>query len=96
MTTAEIPVSELRKQAASVRPGRVAATVILWLFVALGWILGTAWRLTVFLALLAWHRGLVLGALSVRYGYWKGLGLTEDEILERVKVKAEPAPPPAR
>lgn len=86
MTTAEIPVSELRERARDVRPGRTLATVILWLIVALGWVAGTAWRTAVFLALLAWHRGLVMGALSLRYGYWKGLGLTEDEILERVKV----------
>lgn len=85
MTTAEIPVAELRERASKVRPGRTLATVILWLIAALGWLAGFAWRSLVLLALITWHRGLVTGALSLRWGYWKGLGLAEDEILERVK-----------
>ena len=86
MTTAEIPVAELRKQAATIRPGRVAATAILWVLVAFGWVLGAAWRTAVFLALLAWHRGLVLGALSVRYGVLRGYGMTDEQIEARAKT----------
>ena len=94
MTTAEIPVAELRQRASQIRPGRTLGTAILWVLVAFGWVLGASWRTVVFLALVAWHRGLVFGALSVRYGVLRGYGLTDEQI--EARAKAEPAQPPSR
>ena len=98
MTTAETSVAGLRERAAQVSPGQVLVTcgqflvaAIAWVLAAIGWVTGATWRLLVFLALLSWHKVLVFGARSVRYGYWKGLGLTEKQIMERVKVPGEKA-----
>lgn len=79
MTTAQIPAAELNGQsrAPAVRPGRALATAIAWVFVAIGWFLGALWR------------GIVFCAISARYGYWRGLGLTDAEIEAKVT-----APPP--
>ena len=83
MTTAPIPVDQFAEQArtTTARPGRALATVIAWVFVALGWLAGGAWR------------GVVFCAVSARYGYWRGLGLTENDIIAKA---APPPPPPAR
>jgi hypothetical protein len=90
MTTARIPAVQLREQAAQVRPGRVAGTLIGAFFFALGFVAGWSWRTAVFLALYAWYNGLVYCAIAVRYGYWRGLGLTDEQVA--VKVGKVPAP----
>ena len=59
---------------------RIARMMIGWPAVAIGWAAGL----------------LVFGLISVRYGYWRGLGLTDEEIggrvlaREQARVKAPP------
>jgi hypothetical protein len=89
--TARLPVSELGSQARTApSPGRVIATMFAGLFFALGFLLGGAWR------------GLAFCAVSARYGYWKGLGWTDEKIAAVIAARdaaRQPAPPqpaPAR
>ena len=79
MTTANIPVAELGEQArtAQARPGYVLATIIGAVFFAIGWAFGGLWR------------GAVFCALAARYGYWKGLGLTDESIAARTAPPAQ-------
>lgn len=60
-------VAELRAQAAQVRFTPVLVTCLVWPFAALctliGWTAGSFWY------------GLVFGALTVRYGFYKGAHL---------------------
>ena len=84
----KLPVEELLEQSRTTktRPGRALATGIAWVFVALGAIIGGIWR------------GLAFCAVSARYGYWRGRGLTEKEIVAKIAAKiaaktAAQAPP---
>jgi hypothetical protein len=79
-----LPVDQLSAQARRAQPGRVTATVILWLFVAIGWGIGGI------------GRAVVMCAVSVRYGILRGWGLTDAEIEARAARKAARQPPPAR
>jgi hypothetical protein len=88
MTTADLPVAGLRKRSSEIRPGRTLGTAIAWVLVVIGWITGAFWRGLVFLALVLWHKVLVFGVLSLRYGYWRGLGLTDEQIEATVKARA--------
>lgn len=90
MTTARIPVDELRKLAASdrFRPGYALATVLAWFFAALGWLAGRG------LVLLGWLAGrtwltLAYMAEAVIYGFRNGAGLPP-------KTAPEPGQPPVR
>jgi hypothetical protein len=76
MTTA-LPVEQLSAQARDVHFGRTAATACAGIFVAIGWTFGVIWH------------GLVFCALSARYGFWRGQGLSDGEIAARL------SPPPA-
>jgi hypothetical protein len=80
VVTQAIPVDQLQVRAAEVRPGRVAATAIGAVFVAIGWVLGRLWM------------GAVFCCLAARYGYWRGTGLDDGQIAARM---APPEPPPA-
>lgn len=84
MVTQALPVDALHEQAAQVRPGRVAATVITSVFVAIGWVLGRLWV------------GAVFCCLAGRYGYWRGTGLTDEQIAARMAPPPEAPPPPPR
>jgi uncharacterized membrane protein len=76
-----LPVDELRERArtSSVRPGRALVTAIAWLFVAAGFLAGGSWR------------ALVFTGISVRYGYWLGIGLTDAQITARTAAPEPPA-----
>lgn len=82
MTT--LPVDELGAQARTApAPGRVIATLFAGLFFAIGFLVGGAWR------------GLSFCAVSTRYGYWKGLGWTDERIAAVIAAKNAPPPQPA-
>jgi hypothetical protein len=73
-------VTELGEQArAAPPPPRVLVTVIAAFFYAIGWLAGGIWR------------GLAFCAVSARYGYWQGLGLTDEDIARRLAAR-RPAP----
>lgn len=84
-------VTELSEQArAAPPPPRVLVTLIAGFFYAIGWLVGGTWR------------GLAFCAVSARYGFWQGLGLTDEQIGTRLaarraaKVPTVPQPAPAR
>jgi hypothetical protein len=90
-----LPVEELLEQSRTTkpRPGRVLAAGFAWIFVALGAVIGGTWR------------GLSFCAVSARYGYWRGRGLTDEEIVAKVGAKRaaklaaqapQPGPAPGR
>jgi hypothetical protein len=83
-----LPVGDLGGQArAAPSPGRVIATVIAGLFFALGFALGGTWR------------GVSFCAVSARFGYWKGLGWSDEKIARVVAAKLaarNPEPAPAQ
>jgi hypothetical protein len=86
-----LPVEELGAQARSApSPGRVTATVAAGLFFGIGFVIGGLWR------------GLAFCAVSARYGYWKGLGRSDEEIAAGIAARQAagappgPAPAPAR
>jgi hypothetical protein len=62
VTMTEIPVADLKRQAAQARPGRGIATWIAAVFVAIGWITGRT------------ISGIVFCGLAMRYGYRLGRG----------------------
>lgn len=87
MTTQTLPAEDQIRQ---VRPSEVAAFVLAAFFFTIGFTIGGAWR------------GLVFCAVSLRYGYWKGLGLSDEEIAARQvpppdgsapRSRPRPAPP---
>jgi len=80
MTTAQIPVDQLRQQARHAAPGRSVITAIAFVFVAMGWIAG------------AIVTGVAFAAVSIRYGYWRGRGLTDDDIAARQAARSAPQP----
>jgi hypothetical protein len=68
------------------RPGLVIATAVAGLFFAIGFLAGGLWR------------GIGFCAVSARYGYWKGLGRTDEQIAEviaRRRAAGQPQPAPA-
>jgi hypothetical protein len=79
----DIPVDQLRVQASQARPGRALIMIISAVFVAIGWIAGAA------------VTGVVFAGVAVRYGYWRGRGLSDADIAMRAAARA-PAPQPAR
>ena len=78
--TRELPVDQLRQQAAAARPGRSLAQLIATVFVALGWVAGTA------------VSGVIFCALAVRYGYRIGRG--RDPLTGQAAGAAAAAPGP--
>lgn len=82
-----LPVEDLGGQArAAPSPGRLIVTCFAGLFFALGFLIGGAWR------------GASFCAVSARYGYWRGLGRTDEEIATVIAARAaavQPAPQPA-
>jgi hypothetical protein len=82
VTMTDIPVSELGTQAREAPgPARVLVTLIAGFFYAVGWVIGGAWR------------GAAFCAVSARYGYWQGRGLTDEQIAARLAAKRQPAQP---
>ena len=69
--TQAIPVEELARQAREARPGQGFATAVAVVFVAIGWLAG---RLVT---------GTVFAAVSIRFGYLRGRGFTDEEIAAR-------------
>ena len=78
--TQAIPVDELTRQAREARPGQGLATAIAAVFVAIGWVAG---RLVT---------GMAFAAVSIRFGYLRGRGFTDEEIAARGKPAAAPNP----
>lgn len=74
-----VPVDAIRESAKDVRFGSVLTTVIAFLFFAPGWLAGRAWT------------GIAYCALSVQVGYWRGIGLTEEDVLARLSPPEQPA-----
>jgi hypothetical protein len=86
---AELPVQELKEQARTheVHAARGLATAIAWVFVAIGWLPG------------ALVTGVIFLAVTIRYGYWRGRGLSDEQITARAEARraaAQPQPAPAR
>lgn len=78
-----VPVDAIRGRAQEVRFSSVLTSVIAFLFFAPGWLLGRAWT------------GIVYCALAAQAGYWRGTGLTEEEVVARLTPPAEPSAPAA-
>jgi len=80
--TQSIPVDDLARQARGARPGHGFATAIAAVFVAIGWTAGRA------------VTGIAFAGVCVRYGYWRGRGLTDEEIAARgARPQQLPGPP---
>lgn len=82
MVTQAIPVADLQQQAREASPGHGLATAFVAVFVAIGWLAGKLVTLTLF------------AAVSIRFGYLRGRGLTDEEIAARSSDRSEQ--PPAR
>lgn len=78
-TLTDIPVDELRGQAAQARPGHALATAVSTIFVVIGWLAGAA------------VSGVIFCALAVRYGYRMGRG--RDPLTGRWPGEPGQAPP---
>jgi hypothetical protein len=78
--TQAIPVDNLARQAREARPGQGLATAVAAVFVAIGWLAG---RLVT---------GMAFAAVSIRFGYLRGRGFSDEEIAAR--SAPEPPPPP--
>lgn len=78
--TESIPVEELTRQAREAHPGQGLATFIAAIFVGIGWLAG---RLVT---------GCAFAAVSIRFGYLRGRGFTDEEIAARGKPAAPPNP----
>lgn len=78
--TEKIPVDEIiaARQDRQLRPGRLLLTLVLGVFFVLGWLAGRTWLLA------------ADSVNAVRLGWWRGTGLTDAQIAERLK----PAPAP--
>jgi hypothetical protein len=73
-----VPVDAIRERAQQVRLSQVLTTIIAALCFAPGWLLGRAWT------------GIAYCVLSARVGYWRGTGLTEEQVYARL------SPPPEK
>jgi hypothetical protein len=82
--TQAIPVEELARQAREAHPGQGFAAVVAAVFVALGWLAG---RLVT---------GIAFAGLSIRFGYLRGRGFTDEEIAARSSGRPEQPPPNPR
>ena len=78
--TQAVPVEELARQAREAHPGRGLATAVAAVFVAIGWLAGKA------------ITGMIFAAVSIRFGYLRGRGFTDEEIAAR--SAPQPAAPP--
>lgn len=89
MTTAEIPVAELRERAASrrFRPGYALAAVTGALFAALGWTAGRSLVVLGWTAGRAWLMSAYL-AEAVIFGFRSGAGLPPKDTPEDKKTPA--------
>lgn len=74
-----VPVDAIRERAKDVRFSQVLVTVIAFVFFAPGWLLGRTWT------------GIVYVALSARVGFWRGTGLTEEQVYARLQPPEPPA-----
>ena len=92
MTTARVPVDELRELAGAdrFRPGYAVATVIAWILAAIGWLAG---RTLVILGWLAGRTWLTLAymAEAVIYGFRSGAGLPPKGTPPATAAQAPPA-----
>lgn len=77
-----VPVEDIvhAREAHQPQPGRALLTVILGVFFLIGWLAGRTWLLAVDCR------------NSVRIGYWKGKGLTDGQIQERLQPAPQPVP----
>lgn len=71
--TQAIPVDELSRQAREAHPGQGFAAIFAAIFVGTGWLAG---RLVT---------GCAFAAVSIRFGYLRGRGYTDEEIAARGK-----------
>lgn len=78
--TQAIPVEELTRQAREAHPGHGLATAIAAIFVGIGWCAGKL------------VTGTMFAAVSVRFGYLRGRGFTDEEIAARSSDRSEQNP----
>ena len=78
--TQAIPVDELSRQAREASPGHGLATFVIAVFVGIGWLAG---RLVT---------GCAFAAVSIRFGYLRGRGFTDEEIAARSSDRSEAEP----
>jgi hypothetical protein len=96
MTTAEIPVAELRERAETrqFRPGYALSVIIAWICAGLGWTAGRGLVVLGWTAGRAWLIGVFM-AEAVIYGFRNGAGLPPSPS-PPAKAKAGAESPPAR
>lgn len=99
MTTLTEPIAQIEDhpRPVPVRPGRVLITIIGAFFFAIGWATGITWRVLALAVPYLW-RGLIFAGRAVRYGYWRGLGMSDGQIEAMIGHMAETGHPgqPAR
>jgi hypothetical protein len=99
MTALTEPIAQIqdRPRPVPVRPGRVLVTIIGALLFAIGWATGVAWRVLALAVPYMW-RAMIFAGRAVRYGYWRGLGLSDEQIEALTRAMAETGRPgqPAR
>lgn len=78
--TTTLPVEQISAKARDVHFGRTVATAFAWIFVAIGWIFGVIWH------------GIVFIVISARYGFWRGIGLSDADIDARLSPPVLPEP----
>jgi hypothetical protein len=71
-TVVDLLSQQASDAATAATPGKVALTVIAFLFTAVGWVIGRTW----------WHGAKILAftALAVRYGYRQGARIPVEPI----------------
>jgi hypothetical protein len=81
----KIPVDEITaaRLAHQARPGRLLLTLVLGVFFVLGWLAGRAWLLAVDCF------------NSARIGWWRGTGMTPEQVGQRLAARAKQEPAPA-
>lgn len=82
--TETIPVGELARQAREAQPGQGLATAVAAVFVAIGWLAG---RLVT---------GMAFAAVSIRFGYLRGRGFSDEEIAARSAPEPAQRPRPSK
>jgi hypothetical protein len=88
--TEPVPVAQTgdRPRPVPVRPGRVLVTIIGAFFFAIGWATGITWRGLALAVPYMW-RGLVFAGKATRYGYWRGLGMSDEQIEAMIEAAAK-------